>query len=142
MTELTFLIDLLLNHKLSKVSRDAVAARIKDVESGLGALGPRPQQLSAAPTLVNIPPHLVGQSPSTIAALMRQEQAGAAPVGVPVLQELNGGPILPPPPAAPTAPAGIAQTPAAQAAMNARAATIGQAVSGKPDKGQTSPRKW
>ncbi|MES2347848.1 MAG: hypothetical protein V4641_09805 [Pseudomonadota bacterium] len=80
-----------------------------------------------------IPPHLVGQPASTIAAMIRHEQAGAAPA-VPVAQ--------PEAPAVPAPVAVIAQTPAAQAAISARAATINAAVSGKPDKGQTSPRKW
>ncbi len=41
MSELSFLIELLLNHKLPKGTKDAIAARIKEVESG--SVRPNPQ---------------------------------------------------------------------------------------------------
>lgn len=110
MTELSFLIDLLMNHKLPKLTKQAIAERIKEVESNIGA----PNVRSQAPR----------QAPSTIAALSRQadEANPAIPAPEPVAQ--------------------IAQTPAAAAALAARKQSIAQALSGKMEKGQTSPRKW
>lgn len=113
-TELSFLIDLILNHKLQKVSKDAIAARIKEVECS----GNLPR-ISAAP--LPRPAVVDGalQSASTIAAMARhQEGAPPAPVSI------------------------IAQTPIAQAAMASRQQAINSAITGKNEKGQTSPRKW
>lgn len=136
MTELTFLVDLLLNHKLPKLTRDAVAARIKEVEEKLATLPGQPRHSNVPSISSPIPPHLVGQSPSTIAAMMRHEQAG----------------LVVPPPAIPAAPpppllesqsvAVIAQTPAAAAALAERQTAIAVQLSGKPAKGETRPRKW
>ncbi len=114
MTELTFLLELLLNHKLPKPTREAVTARVREVEQGLSAprMGPAPLQ-----SLGNVPAHLANQAPSTIAAMMKHPDL-APPIPIP------------------------AQTPAAQAAMNARQEAINLAISGKPEKGRTSPRKF
>ncbi len=142
MTELTFLVDLLLNHKLPKVTRDAVAARIKEVEAGLGAIGAVaygriPADAAISPGRIGtvaIPPHLVGQPASTIAAMMRHEQAGAAPA-VPIAQ-----PDAEVVPAAPVV--AVAQTGATAAAMAKRQQAIAAQISGKPIGEETSPRKW
>ncbi len=149
MTELTFLVDLLLNHKLSKLTRDAVASRIGIVEQQvrMTAAGPPP---TAAPSFqarpiaapAAVPAHMVGQSPSTIAALIRQEQTG--PVMGPTAESVavtaaNIAAVAPQPP---QPVAVIAQTPAAAAALADRNAAIIQGVSGKPEKGRTSPKKW
>lgn len=125
MTELSFLLDLILNHKLPKATKDAVAARIKDVEAGYSVRSPTPQM--ARPMAV--PPGMEGQSPSTIAAMMRH--GDVAPI-----QSAEPAPV-----------AVVAQTPAAMAAMAARnqalqAATGAGAFTGKPEKGRTSPRKF
>lgn len=48
MTELSFLLELLLNHKLPKKTKDAVAERIKVVENGII---PQPTALRAAPVI-------------------------------------------------------------------------------------------
>ncbi len=140
MTELTFLVDLLLNHKLPKITRDAVAARIKDVENGicernpLVAAGRGPVGRTVAAAAAPVPPHLVGQSASTIAAMMRHEQAGAAPA-VPIAQ-----PDAAVVPAAPVV--AVAQTGATAAAMAKRQQAIAAQISGKPIGEETSPRKW
>lgn len=139
-TELTFLLDLLLNHKLPMATRVAITERVKEVEQRLNQA---PQQFvprgTPAPVPQNLPPHLVGQSPSTIAAMMRN---GFVPEVVREAQ-LEGMPNPPlPVPEQPTQPAIIAQTPAAMAALNDRQAAISQAISGKPEKGRTSPRKF
>ena len=158
MTELTFLVDLLLNHKLPKATREAVAMRIKEVEGkvvaapynmGAPAFTARP---IAAPAV--IPAHMAGQSASTIAAMQRQE--GVAPPRPDEqalidaqshgLSPIQSNPItITPPPTAPVAV--IAQTPAAVAAMQARNETIlaaagAGAFTGKPEKGRPSPRKF
>jgi hypothetical protein len=127
MTELGFLIDLLLNHKLPKVTRDAVAMRLKDVETALSANARMPV-LAAPKPQIQVPAHLQGQAPSTIAAMMKHEAQGA---------------VIDPPTSPSTEPVAIvAQTPAAQAAIAQRNQVIAQAVSGTHEKGQKSPRKW
>lgn len=147
MTELTFLVDLLLNHKLPKPTRQAVANRIKEVEESFARVPSNSPRFSVTPMAapVAIPSHLVGQSPSTIAAMMRQEQAGGL-VSTP-LPHVDMGDAIPahptigqaPPPQPVTV---IAQTPMAAAAMAERHAAIIQGISGKPEKGRTSPRKF
>jgi hypothetical protein len=133
MTELTFLVELLLNHKLPKATRDLVAARIKEVEAAL----PRqmtpihyPQPVTAQPYVTSgLSP--VPQAASTLAAMARHAQNEPA------------GPIILAPAVPPVSPvAVIAQTPAAAAAINARNEAINSAISGKPEKGRTSPRKF
>ncbi len=127
MTEFGFLLDLLLNHKLPKATKEALIDRIKEVEGRLTQsvmMVPRGSGITPA-QISTVPPHLVGQAPSTIAAMMRHPDLVAQIA-----------------PAEPAPVAVIAQTPAAQAAMNARQETINQAMSGKPDKGRTSPRKF
>ncbi len=130
LTELTFLLELLLNHKLPKPTKTVITERIKEVEAQLTTL-----QIHSAP-IVNtvemrgvpmrdVPAHLANQSPSTIAAMMRHPDLVAQ--------------IAPP---EPTQPVVIAQTPQAQMAMNARQEAISLAISGKPEKGRTSPRKF
>lgn len=138
MTELTFLLELLLNHKLPQATKRIVTERVREVEAKYNAPQVAYQAPIASPSTfvglpMSIPPHLVGQSPSTIAAMMRNgfvpeaPTIGMAPVG---------------PAVAPTQPAVIAQTPAAAAALADRQNAIAQAISGKPEKGRTSPRKF
>ena len=142
MTELTFLVDLLLNHKLPKPTRDAVAVRIKEVEMGLpkqyGQYNPPPAPQAAMARQQNLPPHIANQSPSMQAIMLRNPDL--VPAGVPSGAAIEALAIAPPPEPAPVAI--IAQTPAAVNAMNERAATIRQGMSGKPEKGRTSPRKF
>lgn len=130
-TELSFLLDLILNHKLPKATKDAVAARIKDVEAGYSVRAPIPQM--ARPMAV--PPGMEGQAPSTIAAMMRHGTGAPNPIDVHAASVAEQTVAI------------IAQTPAAAAAMNARAqaiqaATGGGPFTGKPEKGRTSPRKF
>ncbi len=130
-SELSFLLDILLNHKLPKPTREAVTARIKEVEARLT----QPSQRVAAPSqmVAAVPPHLAGQSASTIAAMMRHEQnVPAPPIAVAAAAQVDH----------PQPVAVIAQTPAAQAALADRQAAISGAISGKPAPGRTSPRKF
>lgn len=132
MTELSFLLDLLLNHKLPKATKEAVAQRLKMMattevvipKSGTGTFEYRG---------VNGPTIGPQQAPSTLAAMARH---GDLVVAAP--QE---------PPAEPVPVAVVAQTAATIAALNARQTAIASAnsagpFSGKPEKGRTSPRKF
>lgn len=123
-SELSFLIELLLNHKLPKPTRDAVAERIKDVEANLATNPTIHTRLSS----VNGSPVVVGgsvQSASTAALLAKHPD---------LVAQMNAAPAAPV--------AVIAQTPAAVAAMNSRQTAINEALSGKAEKGRTSPRKF
>lgn len=119
MTELGFLLELLLNHKLPVATRKLLTERIKEVEvrvmSGQGQVAPRPQ-------IAPLPPQMANQSASTLAAMMRHQETAA--------------------PAAPEPVVVVAQTPLAQAAMASREQAIAAAISGKPVKGETRPRKF
>lgn len=123
MTELAFLLDLLLTHKLPMATKLVVSERIKEVEQRLSL--PLPSRVAAPALPQNIPPHLAGQAPSTIAKMMQHPDL-AASLAIPD-----------PPPVAV-----IAQTPAAMAALNSRAEAIAAAQTGKIEKGRTSPRKF
>lgn len=114
MSELSFLIDLLLNQKLSKPVKELIAARIREIEA-------RPQPTVKHPGLgVPIPAHLSQQSPSTIANLLK-EDSGTLPQPIAV----------------------TAQASQALEQRNAaiRAARAGP-FDAKPDPGRTSPRKF
>lgn len=115
MTELGFLLELFLNPKLPRGIKTLVAERIKIVENnGGGFRAPAPSVIRG----VGDPRTL--QAASTQAILDRNPDLAA--VVVPVEH--------------------IAQTPAAVAAINSRQQAITQGMSGKPEKGQTSPRKF
>jgi len=72
MTELSFLLELLLNHKLPKATKELVTERIKEVEAKLGS----------APTPVQRAPIRAasGQSPSTQKILEEMAAEAEAPV--------------------------------------------------------------
>lgn len=129
MTELSFLVDLLLNHKLPKATRDAVAARIKEVEERY-ASAPVQVALSAPRPL---PPHIAKQAPSTIAAMIRHGEIPIADAGNTITVSTTAE--LPPV-------AIVAQTPAAVAAMNSRSQAIAESMAGKVDKNTGRPRKF
>lgn len=103
MTELSFLIDLLLHHKISPKTKDVIAERIKQIDGRVGAVAHQPLIVSGVP-----------QAASTLAAMARHGVVDHEPVAV------------------------IAQTPAAQAALNSRA----EAMAGKLDKATGRPRKF
>jgi hypothetical protein len=113
MTELSFLLDLLFNHRLPKTAKEAIGARIKEVEEKLNEVkDPRiPFGTVRSPIVAGAP-----QSASTLAAMEKHGIVEPAPVEV------------------------IAQTPAAQAAMLSRQAAINSA--GKIDKNAERPRKF
>lgn len=106
MTELSFLIELLLNHDIPKATKDLVASRIKDVEAKINGASPHTFASGA-----NWP----AQAASTMALMAKH----AEPIEAPAI---------------------IAQTPQAIAALNSRAEAMANA--GKIEKGQTRPRKF
>lgn len=109
MTELSFLLELLLTHKLAKGTKEAITNRIKEIEQCLRP--PPPQQV--------IRPPRTAQAPST--------------------QRLLDEMALEPQPVAPDQ---VAQSPAAAMALAARQEAINIALSGKEEKGRSSPRKF
>lgn len=128
MTELSFLIELLLNHDLKKETKDAVAARIREVE---GRLIVTPAQQTSY-VLTPSPPVTFAknaQAPSTLAIMAKH---GDIP-----------NPFTSTPPEQPNVPVeNIAQNAVTAAAMAARQQAISVAASGKPLAGETSPRKF
>jgi len=120
MTELSFLIDLLLNHELPKPTKDLIADRIRDVEAKI-----------SHPMRVNLSPPPVGQlqAASTLAAMARHADPSLVIAPAPEMPKIE--PV-----------AVIAQTPATAAAMNHRNETISAAIAGKVDKSNGRPRKW
>lgn len=122
LSELSFLIELLLNHPLSKETKDMVAARIREVEAALSSRPQTPMQVSWQP------PAGLQQAASTLAAMARHGDIPAVSLA----------PVMP----APEPVAVIAQTPQATAAMNSRNEAINQALAGKVDKVTGRPRKF
>lgn len=120
MTELSFLIDLLLNHKLPKATKELIMSRIKDVEMSITSKLPQAHLIRPiqSPT---------AQAPSTMALMAKHGD-------LPAIET----PIMP----IPEPVAVIAHTPAAAAAMQSRSQAISHALSGIPEKGATKPRKW
>lgn len=117
MSELSFLLSLLLEHKLPKLTKLAITDRIKEIE------GRQPVQTSGFMQHSQQRPPKTAQSPSTQRIL--DEMAA------------EGNPAL-----TPIEMPAIAQTPAAAAALAARQEAINIAVSGREEKGRTSPRKF
>lgn len=119
MTELSFLIDLLLNEKLSKSVKDKISVRVKEVEETIHVAPPvRAQQSLPPPRVING----AVQSPSTVAAMERQADGYAPPINV------------------------VVASPAAAQAMMNRNAALNEAINSthnsKPPAGRTSPKKW
>lgn len=121
MTELSFLIDLLLNHKLQKATKDLIVARIKDIEST--------HLPTCLPTAGVLPFYAQKQAPSTLAALARQGMLERT-VEVPAMPETN------------TCVEVIAQTAATAQAMASRQQAIAESLAGKIDKTTGRPRKF
>jgi hypothetical protein len=113
MTELSFLLELLLEHELKKDTQKLIRERIKEIEArptAVHAQAPRPAQGN--------------QAPSTQKLLDEMAQATGSPVPQMAAQIPNPS------------------TNAAAQALMHRAELIAQAVSGKEEKGRSSPRKF
>ncbi len=138
MTELSFLINLLLEHKLPDETKKVVAERIKEVELHLTAkpvshsIGQFQPHIPMGPpaSAIQMPPLVAPQSASTMALMAKH---GDIPFVPPVPTQVM---------TAPEPVQNVAQTAATQAAILARNAAIQTAISGKNEKGRTSPRKW
>ena len=138
MTELSFLIDLLVNEKLSKTVKEKVVARIKDVEL----------LQTATPVLKSVPnfigyqqPIASGQSPSTIAAMQRHaaQLPQEASVELSPISQTNVHQVVADPPAQQGV---VVASLAAAQAIQSRDTAVAAALSGRPEKGRTSPRKF
>jgi hypothetical protein len=79
MTELSFLIELLLNHDLPKATKDLIASRIKEVEQTLTATR---IPFVATSQVQNVPPKLQ-QAASTLAAMAKHGDIPPQPVMAP-----------------------------------------------------------
>ena len=108
MTELSFLIDLLLNHKLPPATKKHVLERVKEVEANYQAPKQTPPRLQPGQ-----------QCASTQALLDRMTE----PLTAPPLEA-------------------IVASPQAAQAINTRQQAIAAQISGKPEPGRTSPRKF
>lgn len=130
MTELSFLIELLLEHELKADTKKAIAARIKDVESDISQ-NMIHKQPSVSP-VIQYPKgqtNNVGtQAPSTLALMAKHGDIEPAPVMPPIPEPM---PVTQ-----------VAHTPAAAAAMNSRNAAISASIAGKVDKTTGRPKKW
>lgn len=117
MTELGFLVELFLNHKLSKSTKEAIAARIKEVEENS-----RNSPNIAIPAAPRQPANLPAQAPSTLAAMAKH--------GI-----ISPDPSIPMPPIeegqAPQQPVQVAQTLATALAMQSRTQAIQDSINGK-----------
>lgn len=86
MTELSFLIELLLNHELPKPTKDLIAERIRSVEANMHYAKP----LSPMPvnpfTALPVPP-AVTQSPSTLAIMVKNGDIPATAIPPPAVIE-------------------------------------------------------
>jgi len=129
MSELSFLLDLLLNFKLHATVKQLITNRIKEIEFKHGP--PLNAYQASLPVDRSIRPARSAQSPSTQRILDEMAAEGAALI--------QPNPVAPESPGIPTQ---IAQTPAAALALAARQEAINIAVSGKEERGRTSPRKF
>lgn len=146
MTELSFLVDLLLNHKLPKPTRDAVAARIKEVEDRYNPEGKFNQswtttsQLQGAGTsFPGMVDPIKGPSASqpwasTRAAMAKHESK----IDAAAYEVVDAAKMM----QEPKTVAIIAQTPATAVAMQSRNQAIAESIVGKVDKVTGRPRKF
>lgn len=125
MTELSFLIELLLHHELPQETKFLLASRIKEVEQNLQApkviTNFQPMTVASSQTVMGAP-----QAPSTLAALARH---GGIPIPVPVSAE------------APIPVEQVAQTIQTAQAMASRSTAIADAQKGIVDA-KGGKRKW
>jgi hypothetical protein len=167
MTELSFLLELLLNHKLQKPTKDLIQTRIKEIEAQPVQSYPQMavplaqaqyhnqvNQVNQAAQTKIVDARGQAQSPSMARAIAEMEAAKAQQTDL--TQPLPHGHVTPISPEAiaaaipqaPVAPvAVIAQTPAtAQALADRNAAIMAQVTggpfTGKPSGGMTGPRKF
>lgn len=139
MSELSFLLELLLNHKLPKATKEVVVGRIKEIEASPVN---RPNPWLAVAAQAQKPPK-TAQSQSTQRILDEMANEGMVmpiePQHFTAKDQLN---VMVGSGEQASIPTQIAQTPAAAAALAQRNEAIRIAVSGREEKGRTSPRKF
>lgn len=124
-SELSFLIDLLINPRSLEQLKKDLAERIKQVEENFTNSPSIPGWVRSNPNpLAN---KINTQAPSTIAALARHGEFTHA---------------MPPVPEAVVPVEQIAQTPQTAAAMQSRQIAIAESIAGKVDKVTGRPKKW
>ena len=123
MTELTFLVELLLNHRLQKSTKDLIAARIGEVQEEFSRTAPELSR-HQRPIVAQSNPAFANQAPSMQAIMARNPDLSGA---IQVPDAYNTITVA----TAPEPVAVIAQTPAAVAALNSRQQAINEAMSGK-----------
>lgn len=136
MTELSFLLSLLLDHKLAKPVQTLIKERIKEIEARPnGILSPSRAVIEypCYPTK-SLPAHMVGQAPSTIANFIKEGML--EPVLNASSQSEADTPIAPIVTSSAVAQALVDRQ---NAIRNAAKATP---LNGKPENGRTSPRKF
>lgn len=121
-TELSFLIDLLINPRDPEQLKRDLAERIKEVE--IMMTQPRVTSGYIQPI---VPPKLT-QAPSTLAAMARHGDI-AHIVNEPLKVDMQQVEV-------------IAQTPQTAAAMASRQQAIAESIAGKVDKTTGRPKKW
>lgn len=112
MTELSFLLELLLNHKLPKKTKDTIKTRIDEIQMSTH-INNRPVRIAG-----------IQQAPSMQKAI----------------EELEAEKLQKPP--NPINIEGYANTPQAAQALLRRQELINNTLQGKEEKGRTSPRKY
>lgn len=136
MTELSWLLDLLLNQKLSPTCKQLVSERIKYVEQSLSQKPWVAMSVPYTDTTLTVP-RGTEQSPSTL-ALMAKHQAQGLP---PISEIANTDAVAVA--MAPNLPQAVPVTAATQMALQHRQQTIQRALStNKPEPGMTGPRKF
>ncbi len=137
MSELSFLLELLLEHELAKPTQTLIRERIKEIEAKTA------EPIQTRPNYMGMPRSSStksAQSPSTQRILDEMASEGSTIQSGVAIALKDGYPLEQAfPHETPTV---IAQTPAAVAALQARQQAIAIAVSGKEEKGRTSPRKF
>lgn len=98
MTELSFLLNILMNHRLQKATKELIVARIKEVEIALATVPAvrRPMPNASVHTASHVadgplsqPVEMVAQTPQTVAALQHRNMIMA---GKKEHDSITGGP--------------------------------------------------
>ncbi len=126
MTEALWLADFVTRFELTSAVKKHILKRIKSL-SDQPAIGMVTKQKAYVPA--NLPPHIAGQSPSTIANFLKHNP--------PTTEVIASAPDT-----EPATPGVVVASQAAAQAMQTRQMAIAAAQSGKPEPGRTSPRKF
>lgn len=135
-SEIQFLLKLLLEHKLSPEVKKLCLARIGEVEQLLRTHAPQMARPVAPQPSAGLAALAPGQQcASTQALLEKHGMLDNASPPIPAVAPIQPVPVSTPVPI-------VAQTQATAQALASRNAALAQAISGKPEPGRTSPRKF